>query len=689
MAPHKSQHRRSNNFQKKAAVIWLIVISFSLVNIITLASWYNNSATATSNNIQPADATDYLSGSAAPVSNTSQARELRALVQQVNSLTKEHSQFRNDIVGKIDGLKKEIDNAVLLAAASRSTTSDAGRIYRVHLWDDSTLPNGFREKELYSTEGFKTHPRTTLVDSPEDADIVVWVSVRGHMEAEIPPSNYSNVVLLDYSDGCGPMHQKRGELKHEIGYFKRSFVSRNEVGAYSGNCTSEKDIIPIAYSGIDYLINKDMKKERNITITNVLRTGNGHNTIRKKIVNWTKAFVEQHNDDLLESSQSFVGNIGNGGSGSNWDSEYKAHLENSKIIVTCNPYQWEGDFRLWESLMSGALVMVDRMAILDMMPYPLKHKKHLVFYDSNNQTEFVELLEYYVKNEDEARQIGEAGYRYVLDHHMPKDRVSYILDKIESKIEHHDYKQLNVAEQNDSPIGTAACALEGSMDPPAERIIIDYGKINDMSKAPLERVKDYTAERYTQYLLGPAGKEHYNFLNFISMTYGDCRHLMDIGTGYVTSALAMGSNQKSPAWTFDLPDSTERHEAFRGESEEEWQKKVQGVGVDIKFHNLDLMKLSDTELKKYIGTWFIMLDTHHLPDTVPFEREFFQRLLDLGFTGILGLDDIHLNDEMKNWWKEVQDNAMKGGYTTYDLTTVGHDTGTGLVDFSGKVTIKQ
>lgn len=42
---------------------------------------------------------------------------------------------------------------------------------------------------------------------------------------------------------------------------------------------------------------------------------------------------------------------------------------------------------------------------------------------------------------------------------------------------------------------------------------------------------------------------------------------------------------------------------------------------------------------------------------------------------------------MNKWWKEVEDNSEKGGYKTYDVTKVGHITGTGLVDFSGKVRI--
>ena len=173
-------------FQTKVAVVWLVVLGFSLVNINILASWYNKSAT-----IQPTD----LAG--VPVSNSFQAREVRSLLKQVNSLTNEHSRFRYEIVGQIDGLKKKID---ALAMSSRSGPLK-DRIFRVHLWDDST-PYGRREKKFYAKEGFATNPLTTLVDSPEDADIIVWVSVRGHMEKEIPPSNYSNVVLLDYAGTC-------------------------------------------------------------------------------------------------------------------------------------------------------------------------------------------------------------------------------------------------------------------------------------------------------------------------------------------------------------------------------------------------------------------------------------------------------------------------------------------------------
>ena len=218
-----------------------------------------------------------------------------------------------------------------------------------------------------------------------------------------------------------------------IGYFKRSFVLRDKNSVYERNCTSETvtgGVFPFAYSGAEALVNKDIDKERNTLITSVLRTGVGHNTVRSRVVNWTSSFIQQHG----LKNKSNVGDVGAGSSSSDFDNTYLAHLADSKIIVTCNPWTWEGDFRLWEALLSGALVMVDKMAIPLWMPHPFVHKKHLVYYDTTNQSEFNSLLEYYIEHEDEARRIGEAGYNFVLEHHMPIDRVSYILDNIESRI---------------------------------------------------------------------------------------------------------------------------------------------------------------------------------------------------------------------------------------------------------------
>lgn len=242
----------------------------------------------------------------------------------------------------------------------------------------------------------------------------------------------------------------------------------------------------------------------------------------------------------------------------------------------------------------------------------------------------------------------------------------------------------------------AFCTREGSQKLPTpsheipmlEDFVIDFEAVRNFPNTPLENVKGFTIQDYEKYMMAPAGKEHYPLLNYLSQQFGDCRHVTDIGTRYVSSALAMSSNMKTPVWTFDLPSSKERVAAFRGKSEDQWQTELQQIGASVTFYNVDLLTVSDEDFKRFTGTWFVMLDTHHRPYTVPFEIEFFKRLLDSGFKGLLLLDDIDEHDEMRRWWKEVQDGAAAGGYRTFVFTPVGHWSGTGLVDFSGKLVVK-
>jgi hypothetical protein len=90
-----------------------------------------------------------------------------------------------------------------------------------------------------------------------------------------------------------------------------------------------------------------------------------------------------------------------------------------------------------------------------------------------------------------------------------------------------------------------------------------------------------------------------------------------------------------------------------------------------------------------MSTWLILLDTAHLPKTVPVEIEFVQWLQAVGYRGLLLLDDIHLNREMRGWWADLKKDATtaKAPYCIYDVTPVGHKSGTGLIDFSNEVTV--
>lgn len=102
------------------------------------------------------------------------------------------------------------------------------------------------------------------------------------------------------------------------------------------------------------------------------------------------------------------------------------------------------------------------------------------------------------------------------------------------------------------------CALENSQQlpissheiPMEEGMIIDFEQVRNFANTPLEKVKGFTTEEYEKYMMAQAGTEHYALLNYLFQTFGDCRHVIDIGTRYVASALAMASNLKTPGKSY-------------------------------------------------------------------------------------------------------------------------------------------
>ena len=70
----------------------------------------------------------------------------------------------------------------------------------------------------------------------------------------------------------------------------------------------------------------------------------------------------------------------------------------------------------------------------------------------------------------------------------------------------------------------------------------------------------------------------------------------------------------------------------------------------------------------------ILLDTFH---DGTFEKEFFNYLEDINYTGTLLLDDINLNKNMIEFWNSID-------YDKDDITHIGHSSGTGSVYFEKK-----
>ena len=146
-----------------------------------------------------------------------------------------------------------------------------------------------------------------------------------------------------------------------------------------------------------------------------------------------------------------------------------------------------------------------------------------------------------------------------------------------------------------------------------------------------------------------SGKEHYRLLMYVSTLYNN-EIIFDVGTNKCMSAIALSYNKLNKVKTFDivklLPENpnVENIEYILGDS------------------------TKDIDLKKCP---IIFLDVDH--DGI-YEDIFYDHLKSINWKGILILDDIHLNEPMKNFWNRIEEKK-------YDITNIGHWSGTGLVVF--------
>ncbi len=145
-----------------------------------------------------------------------------------------------------------------------------------------------------------------------------------------------------------------------------------------------------------------------------------------------------------------------------------------------------------------------------------------------------------------------------------------------------------------------------------------------------------------------AGLEHYRLLAYISKLYNGVT-LLDIGSYQGSSAIALSFNKKNKVISYDI----------------EQQPEI----VEINIPNIKFIK--GNVLKDEITAPFILIDTYH---DGTFEQDFVNHLVKINYKGLVMFDDIHLNEEMSNFW-----NGLKN--EKYDLTEIGHHSGTGIVIF--------
>lgn len=162
-------------------------------------------------------------------------------------------------------------------------------------------------------------------------------------------------------------------------------------------------------------------------------------------------------------------------------------------------------------------------------------------------------------------------------------------------------------------------------------------------------LNDSKLEHNPYYFHMESGKEHYRLLMYVSSLYND-DIIFDVGTNKCMSALALSHNKNNKVKTFDIVSLFEKNP----------------IVDNIEYIIGDSTKHADLEKCP-----IIFLDVDH--DGI-YEDIFYDFLKSVNWKGILILDDIHLNEPMKNFWNRIEEKK-------YDITNIGHWSGTGLVVF--------
>jgi hypothetical protein len=149
-----------------------------------------------------------------------------------------------------------------------------------------------------------------------------------------------------------------------------------------------------------------------------------------------------------------------------------------------------------------------------------------------------------------------------------------------------------------------------------------------------------------------SGKEHYRLLKYIS-TIVENFNLIDVGTYRGHSAVALSFNELNTVYSYDVLETPE----IKNINKKNIIFKLQDITQDTQ--NIEIMNNSS----------FIILDVNH---DGQFENYFYDFLKFIDWKGLLLLDDIHLNNEMECFWNKIKEEK-------YEITKIGHFTGTGLV----------
>jgi hypothetical protein len=189
-------------------------------------------------------------------------------------------------------------------------------------------------------------------------------------------------------------------------------------------------------------------------------------------------------------------------------------------------------------------------------------------------------------------------------------------------------------------------------------MILNYSDINQII---------FQNNNYVEDVNGEPGNQHYKLLAWLSNQVNNSI-IFDIGTHVGLSAFALGHNKSNTVYSFDLLDKLSTNE-----KEKLWTNN------NVVFSTNNLMDDTVRALwkDKILSSSIIFLDID--PHDGTLEYDFYLWLKSINYKGILVLDDIWAFKGMRDnlWYKITSENK-------YDITGIGHWSGTGLIAFGGQ-----
>lgn len=167
---------------------------------------------------------------------------------------------------------------------------------------------------------------------------------------------------------------------------------------------------------------------------------------------------------------------------------------------------------------------------------------------------------------------------------------------------------------------------------------------------------------------GTPGTEHYRLLSYFSTLFTN-QNILDIGSHKGSSALALSYNTTNTIHSFDIVDNV---------------NPIIKLIENIRFHKENI--LDETKSDKWenliLSCPFIFMDVD--PHNGEMELNFYKYLKKINYNGFVIFDDIwHFKEMRDSFWYKIPYNER------YDLTHIGHWSGTGVISFNNDITFQK